>query len=146
MNVRNRIEEVKLAFLCVATLAAGDFPISGSEERQETVEELHDRFKTWLGNIDVLPGGYKRLDERLHHASELRETVTELLQNLSHDLNDGKCFLCRKVLVVATIKDISDLSQLKRLFKLRRMHLLWNTRSQITRSPQTLIHLDSQRD
>jgi hypothetical protein len=90
MNVSNRIEEVTLAFLCVATLVAGDFPISDSEERQETVEELHDRFKTWLGNIDVLPGGYKRLDERLHHASELRKTVTELLQNLLHDLHDGK--------------------------------------------------------
>jgi len=90
MNVSSQIEEVAIAFLGVATLAAGDLPISGLGERQETVEELHDRFKTWLGNIDVLPGGYKRLDECLHRASELRETVTELLQNLSDDLRDGR--------------------------------------------------------
>jgi len=134
MNVSDRIDEVAAAFLDVATLAAGDLPVPGSEERQENIEELRDRFRTWLSNIDVLPGGYKRLDERLYHASELRETVTELLQNLSDDLHEGKSFIHPNFLIVFTVKNNSDLSQLKSLSEFRMMRLLWNTESQMTRS------------
>jgi len=108
MNVSDCIDEVAAAFLGVAALAAGDLPVPGSEERQENIEELRDRFRTWLSNIDVLPGGYKRLDERLHHASELRETVTELLQNLSDDLYEGRSSLYPNFSIVFTVMINSD--------------------------------------
>lgn len=48
------------------------------------------RFKVWSGNISAHKKGRSSLDHRLRDASNIRNQVVELLEDLAESLKDGR--------------------------------------------------------